>query len=134
MTVYTFINPSDDYTFEAPDDAIADAMCAIISPMTGWNRADDTDVETRGGLIGFAPADDQERALAPIRITFTDRADEVAAALRTLEIKRAQRLALGVEDADAWHDMWRTSHYDYRAYALQLARGLDALLKRATNG
>ena len=122
MTEYKFVNPGDAYTFEAPDDAIADAVCALVSPMTGWSRDG-----AKGGMIGLPgrPADAVEASAKAIGCTVRDRPADVCAALRTLEIDAARRKRLDV-DPDKWHDEMRTSANDFRAAALSIADQIEA--------
>lgn len=123
MNRYALINPSDDYEFEAPDDEIAEAMVVLLSGMAGWRSLDDE--ERQGGFADLAHRDDGEQYADRIKTLLADRAAEVAAALRSLEIQPERRKRMGVDPA-VWHDEMRTSLSDYRAEALRLADAIEA--------
>lgn len=126
MTTYELVNPHDDYTFEAPDDAIADTVTALLGGAYGWARPARLDPDgepVTGGLADFLDDGARERAVETAKEVLSHRADELAAALDTVAIKEAQRARLGV-DPDLWHDEMRSSMSDLRATAREYARAL----------
>lgn len=116
--LYELVNPHDDYTFEAADDDIADAVVGLLGDMYGWQ------VDGRsGGMLRFVS--DPEATVERIKAVLDQRAAEVANALVTVEIKADQRRRLGV-DPEKWHDEMRSSTADLRASALRMATALEA--------
>lgn len=140
MTAYELCNPSDPYTFLAPDDELATLVCVLIGEgRTPWRRA--SDVPDAAPLTG--PMDLWGRASHDRwfgRADWPDllgaRRDEVAAALASVLIGTdADRAAYEQETADLagddlaafaarWHDERRSSLNDFGRYARSLAADL----------
>lgn len=120
MTTYQLINPSDDYSFEAPDDNVADAVTTILGGEYGWNRDD-----VSGGLSMFLDDEGQDELGERVLVVIRTRAAELSAAFRSLEIDRPGRERTG-SDPDAWHEQKRTSANDIRKQAQYYADKLDA--------
>lgn len=125
MSAYNLVNPSDDIQFEAPDDAVAEAVATYISPMCGWETIDVEPQRCGGflGMQGMGKSEDEAKAiLAPVLAVLEGRPLEVATALESCEIQGAKRRRLGV-DKDVWHDEHRTSVNDMCSFAWRAAEG-----------
>lgn len=119
-TTYTFINPHDDYSFEAPDDDIATTAVVLLPGLYGWEK------DGHSLIPNLHPADEEIGAaiVELAKKVISDRLPELVAALRSLEIMGTKRRALGV-DPDAWHDQFRTSDSDPRHRARLIAARLE---------
>ena len=53
MPIYELINPSDPYTFEAPDIVIAGLTAVLLSPSFGAKRADEEVDESTPVFFGW---------------------------------------------------------------------------------
>lgn len=132
MTAYKLIQPSDDYWFDAPDDAVATMVVLFLDEMVGWERPNRADADGRPvRFINAGSASNGEAEMIvgedPMGFIYS-RGAEIAAALRTVEIDPVSRSFARV-DADVWHDQHRTSTVDYRASAFQYAEQVDGLLR-----
>lgn len=126
LTIYSLINPSDDLDFEAADDAVAEAVVALVGDMYGWERTDPETGETvSGGLLGMKAmgGTDMTADLDALKATVGSRRSEVADALDSLEIQGARRRRLGA-DREAWADEHRSSMNDIASYAWSIAASL----------
>ena len=84
MPTYDLINPSDPYTFEAPDDAIATTAVLVLNDAYGWACGGRSD----GPFLFVDPgADDGKALLATAEGCLADRRGEVAAALASMTIE-----------------------------------------------
>ena len=83
MSTYTLINPSDPYTFDAPDDAVATTAVLVLNDAYGW------ECEGRSGgpyLFTDPDTDDGKVLLATAKGCLADRRPEVGAALASMTI------------------------------------------------
>ena len=114
MPTYTLINPHDPYTFDAPDDDIAETVAALLGGSYGW-QLEDVDPPRTGGMFNLLDPPAQALATEAIHRAMT-RKPELAAALRTVAILEADRAELDV-DPDTWHRRHLTSTVDLREVA-----------------
>lgn len=116
---YELINPHDNYGFEAPDDAVADAVVVLLGEMYGWRRDD------KSSMPAFMiSAEAGEELVTRLKALMDERTDELVAALRSVEIDGGKRKRLGV-DPEKWHDENRSSISDLRSVANRMAANLE---------
>lgn len=122
MNVYELVNPSDPYTFDAPDDDLATAVVLFISDMCGWKCGD-----RQGGPYVLVTPDSSagRQLLEKVKRIAAERRPELIAALRSVELRKEERLAAGVDDVERWHNDRRSSLTDHRARARQLADSFE---------
>lgn len=117
---YELINPHDNYGFEAPDDAIADAVVVLLGEMYGWRR------ENESSMPAFMiSAEAGEALVTRLKSLMSERTNELIAALRSVEIDGGRRKRLGV-DPEKWHDEHRSSLADLRTVAIRMAVSLES--------
>ena len=145
MNVYELVNPSDDYSFEAPDDQVA----AYVALAVGQGRYDARLLGDREAsnpimcMLSFYSTaetvdDDVKKLLGGLSLNdfLAARTAEVVAALRSLVIGNRADLAAsligrGEQEAAtlkaAWHEKHRTSMTDIGKYANDMA---DSIVKK----
>lgn len=142
--IYELINPSDPISFHASDDDVARAVGMVLG--RGKAGVDDLRGETVLPILFLSPPegvnaymeDPQWWGGMTLGELMWNRGDEVAAALDTLAIVRAEHRAafdakvealdpgLRAEYLEAHADEERTSMNDYRAYARSTAAAIRA--------
>lgn len=122
MPTYTLINPHDPYTFDAPDDDVAETVVALLGGSYGW-QLDEGDQGRSGGMFNLAGPEGQQAATDAINRAMT-RKPELAAALRTVAILEKDRAELDV-DPDTWHAQRITSTVDLREIARARADSVE---------
>lgn len=120
MGEYELINPHDNYSFEASDDAIADAVVVLLGSMYGWSR------DGKSSMPAFMLSEQaSEMLVTRLKSLMGERTEELIAALRSVEIEGAKRKRLEV-DPEKWHDEQRSSLADLRKEAIRLATNLKS--------
>lgn len=117
---YELINPHDNYGFEAPDDAVADAVVVLLGEMYGWRREDESNMPAF-----MLSAEAGEAVVIRLKSLMSERTEELIASLRSVEIDGGKRKRLGV-DPEKWHDEQRSSIADLRAIAIRMATNLES--------
>lgn len=120
MAEYELINPHDNYSFEAPDDEVADAVVVLLGEMYGWRRDEESSMPAF--LIS---AEAGEMLVTRLKSLMAERTEELIAALQSVEIEGAKRKRLGV-DPEKWHDEQRSSLADLRREATRIAVNLKS--------
>ncbi len=127
MARYTLVQPSDDYSFDAPDDTVATLVAVMLGDGVGWES---TDGEERSFINLFITEDQiAERLGSPLFDVLTARMADLADALDTVEIQPDKRAAAGA-DPDEWHEKKRGSISDFRRDAREAAAAIRRKVER----
>lgn len=127
MKLFELINPSDPYTFEAPDLAVAGALVCILGEgMYGAEPLHEAD-----GSVPMFPIDGHEEWFEALGASFEDtirgRKAEIAEAMDSLLIgtfsDRAEFAVSGMSWHE-WHDSRRSSINDIGKRAKHFAKAM----------
>ena len=132
LATYALVQPSDDYSFKAPNDQVATLLACFLGEGVGWNRTDPETDETATFMNLFLNEEAFAKKMGrtmPEVLDDTDFLAQVADAMLTVEIQPDKRERLGV-DPELWHNEQRTSMNDFRAAAQDWNKRLGGMIEK----
>jgi len=120
--IYELINPSDDWSFEAPSDKIA----FLVSLIVGEGQTPASRDGWQGGMyilgLGDPNKDFQEQFNEQLEGAFTRHKTEIVESLKSFVIKRKEApTGMTLNELRTWNDKHRSSLNDWGGYAHELA-------------